>query len=93
MRPPHDIVFKYTHQETARLIIANCTLRIGRPIEIAGRLSPLRSNHNRIWRGVCSLVSEEKLPRSVRPANLLTAAGQTASFQRGATRAAGPVYR
>ena len=25
MRPPHDIVFKYTHRETARLIIANCT--------------------------------------------------------------------
>jgi hypothetical protein len=34
MRPPHDIVFKYTHQEAARLIIANCTLRIGRPTEM-----------------------------------------------------------
>ena len=34
MRPPHDIVFKYTHQETARIIIANCTLRIGRPTEM-----------------------------------------------------------
>jgi hypothetical protein len=50
MRPPHDIVFKYTHRETARLIIANCTLRIGRRLKFAGRLRPLRSSSQRTLR-------------------------------------------
>ena len=50
MRPPHDIVFKYTHRETARLIIANCTLRIGRQLKFAGRLRPLRSSSQRTLR-------------------------------------------
>jgi hypothetical protein len=35
MRPPHDIVFKYTHRETARLIIFSSADRSGdRPGQI-----------------------------------------------------------